>query len=272
MPRKHLIVYILSAATALAGAFLFIRNSYGQTLSFSQSEEGFEDATEPETWIHPRLRGLENWQRPEGPWKVALQVGHWFAEQAPDEQENLRKNSGATAAGYAERDVNLDIAERTKLLLEAEGIVVDLLPVTIPPNYWADVFVSIHADGNANSAISGYKIAAPRRDITGKAESLVTLLQEEYEKATSLVRDPNITSNMRGYYAFNWRRYDHSIHPMTVAAIVETGFISSPADRNIIVKNPDKAAQGIANAIFRFLEIGEGEGLQERPESITVVD
>jgi hypothetical protein len=69
-----------------------------------------------------------------------------------------------------------------------------------------------------------------------------------------MIIDPNITRNMRGYYAFNSRRYEHSIHPMTPGAIVETGFITNASDRRIIVNNPKKSAEGIANAILLFLK------------------
>ena len=59
---------------------------------------------------------------------------------------------------------------------------------------------------------------------------------------------------MRGYYAFNWRRYDYAVHPMTVAVILETGFFTIPNDRAILIDNSDKAVEGIVNAITQFLK------------------
>ena len=59
---------------------------------------------------------------------------------------------------------------------------------------------------------------------------------------------------MSGYYAFNWRRYEHSLHPMTPAAILETGFLTNPRDRRIIVSGQEKAAKGLADAVLAFLE------------------
>ncbi len=50
-----------------------------------------------------------------------------------------------------EADVVLEIAKKVKTSLEAKGVVVDLLPATIPIDYFADAFISIHADGNNNS-------------------------------------------------------------------------------------------------------------------------
>ena len=120
---------------------------------------------------------------------------------------------------------------------------------------FTDIFVSIHADGNSDPSISGYKVAAPRRDHTEKAEEFATLLGIEYQNATKLRLDTNITRTMRGYYAFNWRRYDHSLHPLTVATIIETGFLTNANDRRVIVGSPDKPANGIASGILKSLDV-----------------
>ena len=193
-----------------------------------------------------------NWRRPDGPVRVALQAGHWKAAEAPDEQARLRTN-GTRGGGKAEWEVNLAIATRTAELLEDAGYVVDILPTTIPPGYWADVFVAIHADGNSNTALSGYRAAAPRRDRTGRAQDLVQVLNDAYGEATALPFYPMITRRMRGYYAFNSRRYHHALHPMTVGVIIETGFLTSARDRRVIISEPDRAAKGIADGVIRFL-------------------
>lgn len=202
---------------------------------------------EPYSW-------LRNWQRPEGPAKVALQVGHWKNNELPEELSRLIGNTGASGGGKTEAEVNLAIAEKTAELLRIQGITVELLPATVPPNYWADVFIAIHADGSTSTTTSGYKIAAPWRDFTGTADELVSHLELEYEAATGFSKDPNITRNMRGYYAFSWWRYDHAMHPMSTAAIVETGFLTSPADRKIIVDQPDIPAQALAKGITNYLQ------------------
>lgn len=189
---------------------------------------------------------------PDGPVRVALQAGHWRAAEAPDEQAGLRDN-GTYGGGKAEWEVNLEIARRTARLLEAEGYLVEVLPTRIPPGYWADLFISIHADGSPSSSVSGYRAAAPRRDATGHAEEFARLLEQSYGEATGLPHYPNVTRRMRGYYAFNSRRYEHALHPMTVGVILETGFLSSPRDRRVIVSEPDRAARGIADAAIRYL-------------------
>lgn len=199
---------------------------------------------------------LINWKRPIGPPKVGIQAGHWKNDELPDELEKIRGNGGATSrSGVTEWEVNLAIAQSAAKVLREKGVVVDILPATVPEKYWADVFISIHADGNLNPMVAGYKVAAPWRDFTGRAGELVTLLEQEYEKGTGLVQDPNITRNMRGYYAFSWWRFDHAIHPMTTAAIVETGFLSNPSNARMLINNSNLPAEAISRALLNFLKI-----------------
>jgi hypothetical protein len=194
-----------------------------------------------------------NWRRPAGPPKVALQVGHLDNHQVPEELINLKGNTGASAGGYTEREVNKVIAEKLAVLLREEGVEVEILPATVPPDYWADAFIAIHADGNKDTSISGFKIAGPWRDLTGNSDDLVKFLEASYQTATSLEKDPNVTRNMRGYYAFSWWRYDHSIHPMTTAVIVETGFLTNRSDRKLIAEQPHIPAEGLAEGILTYL-------------------
>lgn len=197
---------------------------------------------------------LLNWTRPDSPPKVGLQVGHWKNSELPDELERLRGNTGSTGGGKKEWEVNLKIAELTAELLKKEGIEVDILPSTVPKRYWADVFVAIHADGSLDYGTSGFKATHPRRDFTGNGERLLSFVEQEYEKATGLSKDPNVTRNMRGYYAFAWWRYKNAIHPMTTALILETGFLTSNKDRKIIVSAPEKSAEGLSAGIIEYLK------------------
>ena len=195
----------------------------------------------------------QNWVRQPGPATVALQVGHWKNSELPQELSSLIGNTGAQAGGVAEWEVNLTIAEETKKILESQGVVVEILPATVPPRYLSDVFLAIHADGNEDTRASGYKFAGPRRDLTSKSSMLVEYLDKSYAAATQLQFDPNITRNMRGYYAFAWWRYEHAVHPMTTAAIAETGFLTNPNDRKIIVAQSKKSAAGLAHGILQYL-------------------
>lgn len=246
---------ILAAVVVFTGASLGFARRH-QSASVTEPEFEWSDSAIVLPGLGARFGDLRDWQRPAGPWRVGLQVGHWQNGELPDELKNLReRGGGALGGGKSEWEVNLAIARAAKPLLESKGIVVDILPATVPLGYWADVLIAIHADGNADATVSGFKVAAPRRDLTGQAWRLVELIESEYAQATGLDRDQNVTRNMTGYYAFNWRRYEHAMHPKTVAVILETGFLTSPHDRTVIVERPERAALGIVQATLTYLGI-----------------
>ncbi|MEX0649809.1 MAG: N-acetylmuramoyl-L-alanine amidase [Candidatus Andersenbacteria bacterium] len=260
---------LLLALLIVAGSTIWYLVQPGRdvssTFSYTTEEVGFEEVSPDETLgANDRytLSELEKWQRPPGPLRVGIQAGHWRNDEVPEELGGLRKNGGgAVGGGTNERDVVLKIAEQVAALLKEAGIEADLLPATVPPGYIADAFVSIHADGNIDSSVSGFKIASPRRDYSGRSIYLEESLYKTYEQATGLNRDPSISRRMSGYYAFNWRRYEHAIHPMTPAVIIETGFLTSPQDRKIIVSQPELSIQGIADGIITYLKTGAGSDL-----------
>ena len=194
------------------------------------------------------------------PWRVGIQAGHWKIDQMPDEQARLRGDTGTRWGPLREVDVNLRIAQVTADLLRGSGVTVDLLPAEVPPGYDADAFVAIHADGGANGAVRGWKIAAPRRASTA-SRILRDSIARAYGSVTSLPEDRyGVTFNMRGYYAFSWTRYDHAVGPATPSAIIETGYLTSAADRALIVDDPRVAATGIALGILAYLS--ERAGLE----------
>lgn len=196
---------------------------------------------------------------PPGPKRVGLQAGHWQYASAPDELADLRTNPGAYGGGKWEWEVNLDIAERTAEYLRAAGVEVDVLPTTIPVRYRAHAFVTIHADGDLSGTLTGYKVIGPGFSATPEADAaLVEALNEEYGLATALRRQDNqISRRMTGYYAFNARRYQHAVAPGVPQAIIETGFMTNASDRRLLIGDPDRAAQGVANGVLRFLEVQE---------------
>ncbi|QQS39135.1 N-acetylmuramoyl-L-alanine amidase [Candidatus Woesebacteria bacterium] len=201
---------------------------------------------DPYAWV-------KNWKRPDGPARVGLQVGHWGSKDFPDELAKLRNNTGATGGGIAEWEVNKKIAEETAAMLEKEGVIVDILPATVPVSYQADLFVAIHADGSEDTRKSGFKLASPWRDYTGNSAEIVRIIEEEYAQATGLEKDPNITRNMRGYYAFSWWKYEHSVHPATTSLIIETGFLTNSSDRRLLFTNPEVPAGAISKGILIYL-------------------
>src|SRR3989338_216477 len=107
--------------------------------------------------------------------------------------------------------------------------------------------------GSTNPSASGFKVAAPRRDMSGRADELAKIIEEVYQKQTNLEIDPNISRNMTGYYAFSWRRYEYSTHPMAPAVILETGFLTNPTEAKMLINNPGLPASAIAQALMTFL-------------------
>ncbi|MGH2352931.1 MAG: N-acetylmuramoyl-L-alanine amidase, partial [Chloroflexota bacterium] len=182
-----------------------------------------------------------------------LQAGHWLTDQVPDELRRLEHSTGASWGGVSEWQVNLEIANRAAAVLRTYGHQVDVLPTTIPAGYLADVFVALHADGNGDPTMRGYKAAHGSR--RGPYEGrLVQTVLDEYGRATGLPVDPVVSRNMRGYYVFSWTRFQATAAPHTPAAILEMGFLTNAADRALLLGRPDVVASGVVNGVLRFLD------------------
>lgn len=192
--------------------------------------------------------------RPAGaPPRVGLQVGHLHANELPEELARLRTSTGARWGDVTEAELNLAIVNRIKPLLEAQGVLVDVLPATVPPGYDADAFLAIHADGSSSPAARGWKLATPWR-ASAASRALLAAVAAAYGPATGLPEDVGgVTFNMKGYYAFNFRRNDHAVARTTPAIIVEMGFMTSAADRAVLFEQPDRVARGIAEGVLAYL-------------------
>jgi N-acetylmuramoyl-L-alanine amidase len=138
-------------------------------------------------------------------------------------------------------------------LLRGQGFAVDVLPTLVPESYLADVFLALHADGDPAGVARGFKAAHGSR--RGPYEDrLVQTLVNEYGAATGLPQDSAISRNMLGYYAFSYSRIPWAAAPHTPAAILEMGFMTSAADRALLLQRPEVVARGVANGLLRFLE------------------
>jgi N-acetylmuramoyl-L-alanine amidase len=192
---------------------------------------------------------------PNSPRRVGIQVGHWQTTDVPTEYgTRIITQTGTSWAGYTEVDVTMEVADRMATLLEAQGIKVDILPTTIPAGYLADVFVSLHCDGDGVGELSGFKMAhgSRRGAYEGK---LLAAIKDTYAKATGMSYDAaHVSRGMLGYFAFNWSRYQHAVSPFTPATIIELGFLSNDDDRALLVDHPDVIATGIVNGILAFLD------------------
>lgn len=186
--------------------------------------------------------------------RVGIQIGHEGVADHPDELARLRYNTGGHWGGHDELSVNRAVGLALARRLERLGVRAELLPATIPPDYRADVVVSLHADASPLPWRRGYKSAhftPPRNPLE---PALKRRVDEAYLRASGLPDDDaNVTGSMLEYYAFNHRRYRHSVSPHTPALIVELGYISHPDDRGWL-ERPDRPAAALADGILAFLE------------------
>jgi N-acetylmuramoyl-L-alanine amidase len=128
------------------------------------------------------------------------------ADRDPKEYgTRIQTQTGTSWDGYTEVEVTMEIADRMATLLEAQGIAVDILPTTVPEGYLADVFISLHCDGDGVGELSGFKLAHGSR--RGPYEDrLMTAVTSAYADATGMAYDAeHVSRGMLGYYGFNWR-------------------------------------------------------------------
>ncbi|HEX9986852.1 MAG TPA: N-acetylmuramoyl-L-alanine amidase [Chloroflexia bacterium] len=210
---------------------------------------------------------------PARPYRVALQVGHYKNNELPPSLSSLSGHTGAYGGGRSELELNLDVANRSARLLRAQGVIVDILPATVPTGYTADAFVALHADGNSSPAARGFKISTRwRSKIAVQDYMLVDMLTDSYRAATALPEDSNVTRNMRGYYAYSPWRPDYRVSNFTPSAIVEMGFVTSAADRAVMFNETGKLASGVVSGILAFLKSAYGPSPGSRAYGYGLVD
>lgn len=170
-------------------------------------------------------------------------------------------NPGAVGPrGTAERDVVMDIAQRTKKLLEAEGAKVILTHsgsttlnqagrAQVANRAKADVFISIHANASIDPSLAGtatyyYRPAgAANTQLRQNRDRLAALIQEEVVKQL-------------GRWDIGLIEADFTVIRATTmpSVLLETAFISNPAEE-LLLADPafrQRAAQGILNGLVRY--------------------
>ena len=159
--------------------------------------------------------------------------------------------------GLTEAQVNLDIATRVKVGLEASGFQVDLLDEfdNQLEQYQSIALVSIHNDSceDYGPTATGFKVAgALETGAREKSSQLVACLTDRYAAATGLTFHANtVTRDMTEYHSF------YEITGETPAAIIETGFLF--LDRPILTEQPERVAQGIIDGLICY---ARGEPVQ----------
>ena len=177
-----------------------------------------------------------------------LRIGVVAGHAGNDSGAVCRDSNGNVT--LTEADINLGIATRVQKILTDEGYQVDLLNEfdTRLNGYRAVALVSIHNDSceYVNDEATGFKVAAAvNTHDFNRATRLTECLRERYQNVTGLhFHAGSITNDMRGYHAFS------EINPNTIAAIIETGFLN--LDQDLLVKETDKVAYGVARGILCF--------------------
>jgi N-acetylmuramoyl-L-alanine amidase len=199
---------------------------------------------------------------------VAIQAGHWKSNELPDELARLRSSTGAYGGGRSEAQVTLDIAQRVARLLRAKGLTAEVLPATVPTGYEADLFISLHADGNNSTAARGYKVSTRwRSEVAALDAVLVAALDAGYRRVTGMPQNGSITRAMRGYYAYStYRGEEYRLGGSTPAPILEMGFMSNAADRAVMFNSPDLVARGVVAGVDNFYA-RRAEGLRLQAEA-----
>lgn len=179
--------------------------------------------------------------------RIGIVSGHWG-----NHPSSGLPDPGAVCedTGLTERELNYAAATGVQARLEALGYGVDLLEEWDPrlTGYYGAAMISIHADscGYVNDFATGFKVASfeasanPERDLR-----LVNCLMDRYGRDTGLAFHPSVTFDMTRYHNFA------EIHPDTPGAIIEIGFMY--LDREFLLANPDRVAQGITDGILCFL-------------------
>ena len=174
--------------------------------------------------------------------KIGIVAGHNGPQNDP---------GSVCANGTTEAQVNLDIANRVKAGLEANGFSVDLLDEFDPrlEGYQALAVVSIHNDScdYFGEQATGYKVAgALDTGAPEEATRLVTCLTERYAAQTGLSFHANtVTADMTQYHTF------YEVNATTPIAIIETGFLNM--DYKILTEEPQRVAQGVIDGILCYV-------------------
>ena len=224
--QRGLLVLLILVGVAIL--LVTVRAAFGS----SSARRGTEASTSSVYFTLPPITGQPSR-------RVGIVAGHW------------QNDSGAVCPdGLTEVEINLDIARRAAALLIEAGYNVEVLAEFSPKleDYQADALISIHTDSCNIPEASGFKVARVLQSALPEEEDrLVECLRREYERATGLYyHKDSITYDMQEYHAF------YEIAPQTPAAIIEMGFMD--ADRTLLTKHPDLAAEGIARGVICFLE------------------
>jgi N-acetylmuramoyl-L-alanine amidase len=251
----------------------------GRVTRYGVADEGIEEEQEvalevPEGKVRETRGGVDESPpapKDSGELVVVLDPGHGGSDP------------GSVREGHYEKNINLAVALKVRKLLEAEEIRVVMTRskdvameledrVAVANRYRKSIFVSIHQNASLETAARGVEtyFAWPRpasvvkmqRDRYGipeeyafedeRGQALAEKVQEAFCSTTSAVSRG--TKN-RNFVVIRW------VHGPAV--LVECGFLSNAVERDRLLSESyqDKAAQGIADGLVRYVKESDGEML-----------
>lgn len=174
---------------------------------------------------------------------VVVQAGHCF------------RNSGST--GTAGEQTFTDPASRAAVAeLVRRGFRARRILADDPRSAYAGaMFVAIHCDGSTSPSARGASVGY--RDAAGKAAAVAWKTSYQRRGWTSGFRPDNYTAALAGYYGTG----EAAAAGNPRAFIVESGFLTSPADRQLLGYAADRAVKvndsGIARVAAAIADTAE---------------
>lgn len=179
------------------------------------------------------------------------------------------KEFGSQASGVYEKDINLQIVQKVKKLLEQNGYQVTTSRdsdtqvsledrVSMAQKAKADVFVSIHQNSVENNTAPHGVATHCNEASNSKSADLAALVQKEVLKNTK-AKDRGITKDSNLYVLTNSK---------IPACLIEAGFLTSDTEGPLLQQSAyqDKIALGIAEAVNQFINGEDADKIQPSKE------
>jgi N-acetylmuramoyl-L-alanine amidase len=216
------------------------------------------------------VNGIAWWKHDQGGWSSGTYLAYTTCPASNStrlivgiEAGHSSRDPGALSCDrrVKEADITFDIANRVASKLRARGIEVivfrDNKGDFVGKRF--DAFIALHVDWCASESITGYKVArygglvgTGLKDNGDASDRLAQALWNAYGPATRIVQDHgagHYTNKFLNYYALGG---SNAVSSATPAAIIEMGWMSRK-DLAVLRYNPDKPAEGIAQALLNFL-------------------
>jgi N-acetylmuramoyl-L-alanine amidase len=195
--------------------------------------------------------------------KVVLDPGHGWCRDGYTPGANCPVTPGASGYGMVEKDVVLDIANRTKSILQGRGIQVYMTRTDNDPYHHLSYAAQYVNQVNPNIAASIHANAAggtgteacyqDRKSTTPQSKDLSQRLTNAIASRLSLTNRGIFSEYDTGRCGRGGKLYIHDMNP--TAALIETAFIDNANDADKLRNRRQDFAQAIADALLAYLGV-----------------